>query len=318
MVKKRRVLNSSTDWLNDFPVPLRAFLRCLVTAGGDFSAIFDLLHEARLAWTSPVPAFGQWVNYYRHHRIWEDEISDTLFPQEPGAMRVFAWFRSMKSGMRNIKGGIEQFRLLTPDEQREAISGAYSFWQEVDAASQAELEEELSGSTVPPLEAETLVRLPAFNFLLRVFLPCFIIHKCYPAHLLRKARAGDSDSLVALLTMDKALIFEPRIQAYACRLAMEEPDTFKTVIATPLNKTTPRISRKKMKTGFISLFSLAAQPFGGVDAPKVMAYFDWAHHRLTGELVDGDLPGKVHALPKTIQRKREDWSALLGLPPGQK
>jgi glutamyl/glutaminyl-tRNA synthetase len=136
---------------------------------------------------------------------------------------------------------------------------------------------------------------------------------------MRKARSGDLSAIADLLVIDKTIIFEPKIQKTVFYLAHKEPRRYQAVIVKALQKKIPKISKKKLKATVSGILSAISAVAGGLTAAEIKDLFDRVHYAKTGNPADPDIPEKVWAFPKAIQRERSEWINTLNLnDPGQK
>jgi hypothetical protein len=319
MVKQNRIVRSPYAWLMDQHRYVRIAVALLFPAAEPIQEIFASIRRHSLPWLEVPPEFEKWRAYFRNHRLWEEEISRLFDPVGHEEPSLATEFRKAKHKLRHLDQAAAELGPLTLEQAKRHLEAYELAASAIDDAVMEEFDADLNGrAPIDPL-AEPLCRTPAFQYLIRVFLPCLVIYRKFPGHLLRLARLGDRTALSALLTVDKTIIFEPKITRLAYRMAQNDPKAYHHVVAHPLYKSIPNIGLKKIRIVLLALISLLAEPLGGVNAPALKEFADSVFRHQTGKLYDPDIPAGIDALPKFIQREKVGWRESLALEsPGQK
>ncbi len=172
-----------------------------------------------------------------------------------------------------------------------------------DAASEPADEEEAE-------ETDEFMRSAAGQFYLRVWLPCWIMHREYPPQLLFRARHGALDALEKLLRLDMSVVHDPRVAEHVHRITHAGTVRDRSLIANALaGKPKGKLDRRGVRYALMGLISQFALAFGTrVAAPDIARLFDGIERVRAGRQSDKFIP-VGEALTKAVSRHR-DWPSL--------
>jgi hypothetical protein len=142
-----------------------------------------------------------------------------------------------------------------------------------------------------------------FHFLIRVFIPCLILHRTSPAILLRKSRTGDIPSLENLLQLDPSIIFDKRIAELTHRLRDTKPSAHRQIIESLSRPAGRKVNLQKIKVFFAAYISFLSREMGHpLTEPEIRSLFDViAMDHGLGE-IDTDLPESPESFYMAIHR----------------
>lgn len=272
-------------------------------------------HKVKLP---PCPSLEEWLSFYQRHRELNDAVG--AFVVGPG----------LEASASEAHDGVTALQHTPPDEQRTAFEevravapesfGALAnlfvptpfppdekflrkILTDLESASEAEAEDQGVTPTGFLASAEG-------QFFIRVWMPCFVMYRTYPAPLLRQAGDGDLDSLEKLLRLDKSVVADPRI-AHHWHAIMQGEDfkTRKRMLDAISGKPKGKLDKKGIRLALSSLISQWARAMKcEITAPQITELFDRIEQLRSGH-ADTALPESKEAFAKAVQRNR-DWPSL--------
>lgn len=318
------------------PLDPRALLRML--RGDDVPWVF-MVEAVRIAATAdkllPIirsavyrgsPSFGlaappvrPWLGLYRRHReidrmlgVAEGVPDEVLDSDLASVLRQFALTYD-QSDLVELRSIIAE---AMPPAQRELIGRALlgvPFPPSVATIRTLldgfEAEASLDDlDSVAAFESQ-LTTLPA-RFYMLVWLPCWVLHRTYPALLMRAAREGDPDALDRLLRLDKLALSEPRIASVVDGVMRTGRRAARQRVASAISGVPrTRLTKKAMRAGLGALIADIADAMDlRVTAPQIGVLFDRIERVRSGAAADPDIPAG-ESWSKAIQRNRS-WPGI--------
>jgi hypothetical protein len=160
--------------------------------------------------------------------------------------------------------------------------------------------------------------LACLTFLWRVTLPCVVYYGQTPTGLYRAAKNGDNQALDQLLRLDKLAVTIPAISRRWREIMtgenMELRKMMQGAVAGQPGRTLPA---NRVKLMVMSLVQMAGEFCGyRVGTEDVRTLLDAIVQDRTkdGHSFDGSIPDDDPSLAKALQRARERWTDLLGIP----
>lgn len=282
-------------------------------------ATCDEVHDGIKAITSgqnlpermpPPPNIATWLTLYRKHNDYFDLIGTMWGLDVEGEFSATALARWWRATCR-----------LAFEEKKAAIdaklkSGLLSRFESTfkDLGSHEDIRQkayrDLRGETeIPDDIGKSMANFLGFQFLARVWLPCYALYREYPTRLLNRARHGDIDAIDQLLRVDKSIITEARIAqhwheaAHASRKAR-----FRRMVTAIKGRPVGDISLAKIKRALAGLIVEIGQLLGeNIEEPDVRRLFDIVAKLRRGTLRDVDIPAVSDTFSKGIRRERAAW-----------
>jgi len=236
------------------------------------------------------------------------------FPAIPGVVEWLSLYRSPRRVGRGISQLFAQMSGMDfTHEECLAARAEYRLLCEMDeaerkAALESEDPQEWPSSS---MQCEPEIT-PECQFLVRVWMPCFMLYRDYPSRMLARARRGDVNVLCDLVKLDKAIIHEPRIAEQVHQWANSARRGLFNKFARAFRER-PRVpNEKQIKYALAGLVSHFIGTSLGMTATEIRQLYDRLAYEKTGgrQMIDTDLPAQQETFSKAVQRIRKTWNIL--------
>jgi hypothetical protein len=272
-----------------------------------------------------IPPAAEWVRYYRRRRHLEAFIIDSWFPAQEGSPKASAIWRTIsRESYRLSKLGVEQRKAAisaalgdtSDDEVKKVWEESAAMWQAVIGDQEESTRREYMEDWDLDEDAKlaTLVPSPEVQFLMRVVIPCWLLHGEEPGRLFHRARTGDLDALEKLLRLDKAVICDPMIanEFHQAATSSKQRARFRR-LAAAYSKFPRKPTARRTKVALASLVSKFAQAIGvKLTAPELQSLFDAAAIATSRgkQRRDLDLNGEPETFSREVRMDRKRWKIL--------
>tara|TARA_R110002111_G_scaffold67833_2_gene110314 strand:+ start:26231 stop:27190 length:960 start_codon:yes stop_codon:yes gene_type:complete len=262
----------------------------------------------------PLPHVSEWLKIYRNHLPFINAIGIAHgFPAELTFTDIQASLRlQAKATPEEIEAEVKE---MTHEEKKQFVQLFQGIPFPPDDRTLKALLDQLDDEAEPetddsPNLFDELIASATGQFYIRVWLPCWILHRTYPQLLLRQARLGDHDALDKLLRLDKSIVRDPGIAALWHEImhngTRSEKSRFSNAMAgSPKAELTP----KSVRLGLAGLISqLSIQAHCKVTSPEITDLFD-AISKVRSARIDTALSPSPDAMKKAVQRNR-NWPSI--------
>jgi hypothetical protein len=266
-----------------------------------------------------LPAAGdldEWFSFYKNHR----RVMNSLAP--PVMTDDFFIHGALLAGLKEILPTSQHEAAM---ELQRLAQGSYEMMsqlREMMGPVPFPPDEKFLAATISSIESEARTRLAdggpfdrvmassAGQFSLRVWLPCWILYKTYPAVLLRRARRGCDASLERLVRLDKVVLADAAIARRWASVMLGSNEELKAryrkaMEGTPAVKLTAKAINHSLM-GLISQIAMAMHC--PVTAPEIAELFDRIA-RVRGGSDEQKEFGWAENLTRAIHRNR-DWPSV--------
>jgi len=156
-----------------------------------------------------------------------------------------------------------------------------------------------------------LFQIPFMTFLFKVFIPSLVYYRLSPLLLMRKAVAGDLDSLGDLLALDRNLLSMPEVHAVwePVNRNAESADSKRGRTAmdrSPHRGLKPARVKTVIAAAIEGLFKVARQP---IARNEIRDLFDRYVQDIGEGPIDADLPESENGFDEAIRREIAAWKA---------
>ncbi len=289
-----------------WPPLLAQFALQAASAAAGIEVLCNVMREPRRGSGVFVPwSVSQWVRLYRKHREWFAEPCGFSLPDIHFFIGAFVEFERMSAEER-----MEFLQSVPPQEMKEAVQAIV----EVMTIAMHDAFADMTGAgSDSPADLENLFASMEAQFLMRVWLPCWICHQTTPTQLLRRARSGDLGALTDLLAIDKAIVADHRIAAVIQEAALAPNPARLNRIAAALKRRGRSVKRQQLRMRLASQISALGEAMQyPLTGPQIRRVFNFVA-KAAGQGFDSNLPKSDEAFAKAIQRDRGKWRL-----PGQK
>jgi len=147
-----------------------------------------------------------------------------------------------------------------------------------------------------------------FLFLLKVMIPCSILHVMLPEELLNNASSGELQAIESILLIDKLAIYEPTIRENVVKHAADADLFFLDRIGKALASPYKPLPLKRMKVMAGSLIYYFSQKYGiRLSTTKLLDMFDAIAKDKLGLERDPDLDMAPASFEKAVERYAYLW-----------
>jgi hypothetical protein len=156
-----------------------------------------------------------------------------------------------------------------------------------------------------------ILGIPFMAFLYKVFIPSLVYYRLSPLILMRKAVAGDLDSLGDLLALDKNLLSVPEVFAVwePVNRNAESADykrLMKAMDRSPHRGLKPARVKTVIAAAIEGLFKVAGQP---ISRTEIRDIFDRYAQDIGEGPIDDDLPVSQNGFDEAVRREIAAWKA---------
>lgn len=262
----------------------------------------------------PLPHVDEWLSLYRNHRAFNDEIfaAFNLFPDLTASEIQEGLRLHTKATQEEIETDVKE---MTKEEQEQFMMFFRGIPFPPDQQSLKAMLDNLDTEAKPDTEDDAdpfddLLKSATGQFYIRVWLPCWILHRIYPQLLLRQARLSDQDALDKILRLDKSIVHDPGIAAVWHDIMHNGTRSNKNRFTNAMaDGPKGKLSHKTMRIGLAGLISQFALLFQcRVTAPEIAKLFD-AISQVRAGRIDTHLPKSPQAVYQGIYRN-SDWPSI--------
>lgn len=202
--------------------------------------------------------------------------------------------------------------LLKPERQREILESHMGMDQKVLEETLATLAEEDGHRGGTQEELDRLVESPAFRFVIRLVMPCFVHHQETPQDLASRAtnpQRPDFDGMKDLMRLDAGFIASAAAQRVLQGDDLEQSNARFRLVGAGLGSAPKPPSLREVKHRMAGFVSFIAYVLGApLKGPDVRLLFDIrSRHRDLTTRRDTHLPKSPESLQKMLSRQRERW-----------
>lgn len=253
------------------------------------------------------PPIKKWLNYYRNHRILEEEIMTFIEERilcDP-LLYEFA-FSFLKLLASESDDDILKLFEFMPNADRAKTQEWLKEFRSWDLnEAERNINERMKNHKKIPIE----LPMDTLLFMGKVWVPCLEYLGTFPPVLFRAARKGNVEAICNLLKIDKSVIQDEKIATHIAKASMNiESDEFKNISIA--FKGSMKITSKKKWKGMLAakLSELSKRSGRELTAPEIQYIFDFVYSLKHSEsLIDPDLPESPEAFAKLIQRKSKHY-----------
>lgn len=275
----------------------------------DFIAMLGERHQLHAVLPKPQPDL--WRTFYRKHRTWQRGVCKSM-DIDSEALVILDELRRMGRRAKTDPDAlreeiIESFTELGPEQTAELM-------QEARTASSAELEESYREAIEPEHLSEEEeeqvgrgMQTQEAGFLVRVWLPCWVLHKTTPWHLYRKAMRGSTDAIEILLRIDKTRLADPAIMRHVVDSAYgpvrgHYKRLTDAIAGQPRGKMTSGKLKRRLAAWIAQWSAEAGTPITAADLGRL---YDILAAR-DGNLHDPEISPSPESFSKAVQREK-NW-----------
>lgn len=309
-----RVERQLAEWASDKPPFLVMLTLGAVTGAGIAQELLQLVserHKFTTKFAKPEPP--TWLPFYKGHRVWSDEICRLLGLVDGDGEPLTRMLDMMRLATRQAVADPDAFKAelqqMPPDELKATFMEGHEMWQSLAKGSIMEA----AGSDdqwIDDAAVGVASQSQAFGFLLRVWFPCWILHKQHPSQLYRAARLGDDDAMESLLRLDKTLLLDPAIARQVFDSAYAKGrGRFRRFADAIKGQPRGKMTSAKIKKRTAALVAQWSEECGfPISVAEIRRVFDiLAGH--DGKLADNELPAAPESFAKAVQREKT-WQPI--------
>ncbi len=278
----------------------------LAQSAGEVKELLDWLRQKkRPEPLRDAPGVDGWLALYREHRrVWRvfvEKVFGSLLGEPEAGEKLIAGLMELERLGAVPHAGLED-ELETMG--RESWGRLQELFEGLARALMVDMEQSVGEAQTGDLD-ELLV--PEVQFVLHVWVPCWYETGQHPVQVLRKARAGDLDSLEAILRIDKAACQDKRIAQEILEARWANPARWERLSRAIEGDMVRKLSMKKVKCSLAGLISNVSERLGGrLSHIEIRDLFDAVSKDSMGH-IDLDLPDDPAAFRKAIYRERKFW-----------
>ncbi|QNN25164.1 hypothetical protein HED60_23745 [Planctomycetales bacterium ZRK34] len=287
-----------------------------------------------------VPPLDVWLKQYKRHNHMFNVIGEPLGFEPVGAGSLSWIGKAIREYSRMKPEEVRQeLEKLSDDDKREIGAVSTEILSGVNSEIWSEVEDSTGGASAPELmsddEMAKYTARPEMQFLVRVWLPCWIACRETPGKLFRKARCGDMDALDQLLRIDRSILADRIISQHWHRAVHDRSrgaynKLLRAIKSQPRgNMTRAKIKKAMASMGiwvsgiFVEIISRVPEPrpepFNDLSRwtltePEIRNVFDWIAMAKGDGLRDQEMPIGSEALAKHLNRDGKKWQALFPMP----
>lgn len=316
------------EWCRGKPFLLRIYAKFIALSVDDVHWGIELRRSNAYPPICPIPQDPKvWLRCYRRSHQIQNLLLGLMFKHDEETLRRVLYvgycFREIaKIPQVVIKAHIEA---MTPGELQFEIYHAIWFWRDLEKRLDRLLLD-LESDTKPHATAIAAIRLPLFQFFLRVYGPCFMVHGKSPSQLLRAARKGDLEAHEALIRLDptvgndKGLLKIRHLSAHSKDAQLANVKLARAEISPPYRPVSEYTLKASSGALIQRLGKALKVPINAGDIRRL--YNAIARDRNCRHLNDPTLIAKNDdAFRKELQRAQKEWDKVLpsttGTPPNQ-
>lgn len=256
-----------------------------------------------------LPPLSTWLGFYRNHRQFLREIESAVTGGDIPLLEV------VRDEAREMSRMPEAERVQLVQEMREDVEALDIINGVIGAAREfdAEMDAELLGEDQSDEEVKRMLKAPAGQFFLRVWMPCLILYREYPTRLYRRARLGDLGALVDIIRLDKSVVADPKIAEQIYRYGHSSKRTAAQRIGRAMHEWPKALSRKRLKYRLASLMKALMAPVDPLGNPALQRIYDGVADATSHgkRQIDTDLPADPETFARRMRGDKGNWSAIV-------
>jgi hypothetical protein len=303
-------LNKFDEWANNQPDFIRNFA---IFFGGSSDLFYKMFQDYNLFLSEQkitnVSDIDKWLGLYRNHRRLNIAFKDFILNSiKNGNVILTLCALQMKELSKHFNIDydvvLNNIKAFSSDDKEFLLN-----LKEIDLKKSIG---NPNDQLALPMSKESLLNIPEFNFIARVWFPCLVMYGQMPSILYRKARLGDLEAICQLLRIDKAIIRDKKISERINKFSMNSDSEEFRQIQNSIKGTLKVTSPKKMKMQIASLISKSASSFGlSFTAPQIQSLFDIISQSKNPDYInDPDMQITPHAFYMNLSRSSSNWDII--------
>ena len=179
---------------------------------------------------------------------------------------------------------------------------------------------DIGGAEIPSYLTPEFFETVKAQYLIRVFLPCFLLYGDTPHQFYQQARGGDDAALLKLLAIDKSILSDEIIAGRVHEASRSGNDAFLDDFANAVRRKPKPVERAQGKIRLAAFISLLAKIMQvKVDAPEIQELFDVvARMKRKSKTLDTDLPDDPETFAREVRMERPKIKVLRPVKGGKK
>ena len=218
---------------------------------------------------------------------------------------LFAFDWAKRTGIVNMDG-LREFAAGASDEP---VDGAVDVDSAVLEAIAASMSGPIAEASVEADDdnAAGAAREPEFQFILRVWMPCWLIHHVTPQGLFKTAVGGDLQALKSLRQIDQLVVLHPKLTQVMHEIERGPSSVLADVMTSSTKELEKELTPRRAKVFYAAVIGLIADVVGTpLRIGQLRDLLDSvARDSSEMDLPDHDLQPRPDAFRKAVRREQE-------------